>query len=319
MKTILGVVALSLLLAWWAGPREAVDRTIDFDARTVPDDLDGWLAAREAEVPDLRPGAEKRIVWAGAAGDRTPLSIVYVHGFSAAAEEIRPVPDLVAERLGANLHFTRLAGHGRDGAAMAEATAGDWVEDLAEAVEIGRRIGERVILMGTSTGGTLVTLAAHDPDLGEDVAGIVLLSPNFRVSQAGSQLLTAPWARAWLPSLLGHERGFTPQTEAQAAHWTIRYPTVAVLPMAALVDHVRALDHGRAEIPALFLYSEHDTVVAPAATGRVASLWGGPARVETFVMGPQDDPGSHVIAGDIMSPGQTARATDAIGRWAEGL
>ncbi len=319
MKALLGILALVVLLAWWLGPREPVDRGIAFDAATVPDDVAGWLGTQEANVPNLRPEAQKHIVWAGADGARTPLSIVYVHGFSAAAGEIRPVPDLVAAELGANLHFTRLTGHGRDGAAMAEATAGDWVEDLAEAVEIGRRIGERVILMGTSTGGTLVTLAAHDPALGRDVAGIIFVSPNFRVNQAGSGLLTAPWARLWVPALLGAERGFEPETEAQALHWTTRYPTAAVLPMAALVAHARDLAHGRAEIPALFLYSEHDQVVAPAATGRVASQWGGPARIETFVMGDGDDPGSHVIAGDIMSPGQTARAADVIRRWAAGL
>lgn len=111
--------AVVLFDAFW-GPWEPVD--LRYRAPEVPQiaALDGWLADREAQVPDLRPDAEKTILWAGAPGQKTPLSVVYVHGFSAAAPELRPVPDRFAEALGANLFFTRLAGHGRDGAAMAE-------------------------------------------------------------------------------------------------------------------------------------------------------------------------------------------------------
>ena len=95
----------------------------------------------EQQFPDIRPGAAKRILWAGEKGARTPLAIVYIHGFSGSAEEIRPVPDEVARTLGANLYFSRLAGHGRRPAAMAEPDAGDWIEDMAEAMAIGRRLG----------------------------------------------------------------------------------------------------------------------------------------------------------------------------------
>ncbi|MEM0935916.1 MAG: alpha/beta fold hydrolase [Pseudomonadota bacterium] len=322
MKWALGGVALlgvAGALLWLFGPREPVDLEIAFATEDIPEDLDAWLVAREAEVPALRPGAERRIVWAGAPGLRTPLALVYLHGFSASAEEIRPVPDRAAAALGANLYFARLRGHGRDGPAMAEATAGDWIEDLAEAIAIGRRIGERVVLIGTSTGGTLAALAAYDPRLSDGVAGIVFVSPNFRINSAGAGLLTAPFARRWLPVVLGAERGFEPENEGQAAHWTTRYPSVAVLPMAALVAHHARLDPAAATLPALFLYSEHDEVVSPAATGRVASAWGGPTDVHTFVMGAGDDAFNHVIAGDILSPGQTTRAVDLIVDWARDL
>jgi alpha-beta hydrolase superfamily lysophospholipase len=313
------VLAAGAALALAFGPREVVEGPGAFDAPALPDDLDAWLAAREAAVPDLRPGAEARIVWAGRTGERTPLSIVYLHGFSASPEEIRPVPDLVAEALGANLHFARLTGHGRDGAAMAEATADHWIADVAEALAIGRRIGERVVVIGTSTGGTLAKLAAHDPALSDRLAGIVFVAPNFAINNPAAPLLTLPWARAWLPAVMGEERGFAPRNDEHAAHWTIRYPTVAVLPVAALVAHVRGLDPARAGVPALFLWSEHDRVVSPAAVARVARGWGGPAVLRPVTVGPGDDPSSHVIAGDILSPGMTAAVTGMIVDWASGL
>jgi hypothetical protein len=43
--------------------------------------------------------------------------------------------------LGANLYFARLKGHGRSGDAMLEGSVQAWVDDFAEAVAIGRRLG----------------------------------------------------------------------------------------------------------------------------------------------------------------------------------
>ncbi|RYH08900.1 carboxylesterase [Tropicimonas sp. IMCC6043] len=316
---ILLALALGLAALLVFGPREPVDREIAFDAADLGEDLDAWLAAREAAVPNLRPGGEKRILWSGAPGERTPLSIVYLHGFSASSEEIRPVPDEVAAALGSNLYFIRLAGHGRDGPAMAEPVAGDWIEDAAEALAIGRRLGERVLVIATSTGGALAAIVAADPVLSQDVAGVVLVSPNFDLVNPAAALLSLPFARHFVPLLIGPERGFEPRSADHAAAWTTRYPSIATIPMKALADHARGLDFGAIRIPALFLYSTEDQVVAPAATARVAAAWGGPVRTELRRMGPSDDPASHVIAGDILSPGQSAETARIIIDWATGL
>ncbi|MGL4320668.1 MAG: alpha/beta hydrolase, partial [Paracoccaceae bacterium] len=92
VKFILAVAVIIACLSF-TFPRDSVDRQITFDAGTLPDDLDAYLATSEAGFADITPGSAKRIVWAGAVGAKTPLAIVYVHGFSATAEEIRPVPD----------------------------------------------------------------------------------------------------------------------------------------------------------------------------------------------------------------------------------
>jgi hypothetical protein len=68
------------------------------------------------------------------------------------------------ESLGANLYFARLKGHGRSGDAMLEGSVQGWIDDFAEAVAIGRRLGERVVIMATSTGASLATSAAAGPD-----------------------------------------------------------------------------------------------------------------------------------------------------------
>lgn len=322
MRRIGGVLAclfLAIAAIWAFAPDEPVDRQITFDASALPDDLDGWLAAEEQQFSDIRPGTAKRIVWAGAKGEKTPLAVVYLHGFSASAEEIRPVPDAVAKALGANLFYTRLAGHGRTSAAMAEPVAGDWIEDMAEAMAIGRRLGKRVLILSTSTGGTLAALAAVDPDLREGLAGVVFVSPNFGLKGAAGVLLDLPLVRYWGPLVAGAEQGFTPKNAGQAAYWTTSYPTVALMPMAALVRVVRALDFGAVRAPALFIYTAADQVVDPERTAAVAAAWGGPKEVFMPVLGPGDDRYSHVIAGAIMSPGQTEAVVARITLWARGL
>lgn len=320
---ISGQVLLALILlyigAWAIAPDTPVDREISFDASVLPDDLQPWLDRREFQFSDLKPDAAKRIVWAGAVGQKTPLAVIYLHGFSATAEEIRPVPDEVARALGANLFFTRLAGHGRDGAALAQVSAGDWIEDLAEAMAIGRRLGDRVLVISTSTGATLAAIGATDAALSQDMAGIVMVSPNFGVASLAGKILDMPFAQVWGPWVAGQTRSFTPQNDGHARHWTTSYPTVALFPMAALVRHARALDYSSVDIPALVIYAEADQVVSAAQTKAVMAGWGGPLQMEERVVGPQDDPYSHVIAGHVLSPGQTDGVVQMILAWVAAL
>lgn len=315
LRWLLALVAI-LGLIWLVAPQEPVDRQISFDASTLGADLDAHLAASEAQFTDIIPGAKKRIVWAGAKGAKTPLALVYLHGFSATAEEIRPVPDEVAKALGANLYFTRLTGHGRTGDAMAEARAGDWLEDTAEAIAIGRQLGDKVVLVGTSTGATLAALAATDPALADGVAGIVMVSPNFKVASAAAVILDLPFARYWGPMVAGKTRSFEPVNKDHAAYWTTSYPTVALFPMAALLREARTEDYGQAKMPLLVIYSPDDKVIDPAAIAPITDAWGGAVQLEALTMAAGDDPYAHVIAGDILSPGQTEAVVALITGWA---
>ncbi len=314
-------LALIAVLAgiWLLAPLEGVERVDQFDPASIGPDPVAYLQAAEAKFSDITPGTEKRIVWAGQPGARTALAVIYLHGFSATSEEVRPVPDGVAAALGANLMFTRLAGHGRGSTALAEPVAGDWLNDLDEALAIGALIGERVILIGTSTGGTLAAIAATDRDRPDRIAGVVFISPNFRLRPMVAALLDLPGARSWVATVAGATRTFAPQNAAHATYWTTTYPTVALLPMAALVRRARDLDFAAATMPALFLYSDDDQVVSPDETNGVMARWGGAVTLQKLVMGPGDDPYSHVIAGDILSPGQTETAVTAITGWAKGL
>jgi alpha-beta hydrolase superfamily lysophospholipase len=311
---IVVILVAVLAAAWFFGPRVPVDTTITFDPASIGDDLEAWVAAREAAVPNIREELKKEIVWADPAGRaKTRLAVVYVHGFSASKHEVRPLADKVAKALGANLFYTRLTGHGQDNAAMATASVNAWVNDYAEALAIGRKLGDRVVVIATSNGGSLVSWAATQPGRSDGVAALALISPNYGLQGGGSAVLTMPFGGLIAELLIGKERGFVPANEAHAKYWTYRYPTVALLPLAAMAQLAYEAPAEQAKIPALFIFSDDDTVVQPERTREIASRWGAPHEI--VVVSDSTDPSDHVIAGDALSPNTTDALAEKIVAW----
>lgn len=318
----LGLIVLALLaasaLVFVLGPRVPVDTRVTFDPAALGDDAEDYLAAKEGAVPGIREDLQKEIVWADPLTRRkTPLSIVYIHGFSASKGEIQPVPDIVAAGLDANLFYTRLTGHGRDGAAMLEGSVNAWVNDYAEALAIGRAIGDRVVVIATSTGASLALWAATQPGMSDGVATIIAVSPNLGLRASGSQVLTWPWGGQIAELLIGKERGFEPVNELHARYWTTRYPTRAILPMAALTELAAGAPVENATIPSLFIFSDDDQVVRADRIREIAARWG--AHHEIVPVEKNDDPSSHVITGDALSPSTTRVVAGRIGVWIEAV
>lgn len=308
-------IAASLLAAgivvYLAGPRVSIDTTIRFNPDVIGDDPESWLERTESRYSDIRPGLHKQIIWADPVGRaRTPLCIIYIHGFSASLGEVRPLPDHVAGALQANLFYTRLTGHGRSEKAMGEASVNAWVNDYAEAIAIGERLGEKIIVIATSTGATLATWAASQPALSRNTAAFVMISANYGVQASGAGLLAGPWGAQLAHWLVGPENGFEPHNEQHAALWTTRYPTTALLPMAGLVKLAAGIRVEDIRSPALFLYSAKDSIIRPDLVETMAHRWGGHAALVDI--GATADPSNHVIAGDALSPETTDRAGKTI-------
>ncbi len=314
-KIATGTVALLLLggAAVLLGPRLPTDTTLR--PVDLPDDLDAYLAAHEAEVPSLRPGTEQTIVWADSTTKaKTPLALVYVHGFTASRGEVAPLCDTLAARLGANLHYTRLTGHGRDADAMGEATLGDWLNDTYEAYRIGQRLGEEVVLIGTSMGGALVTwLTAQDE---ADPLATIALAPAYGLNDPESQATLArvagwPWGERLLRWQIGPYNGAPSDDPAENRYWTKRYRSDALLPLAQLIDALDRVDFGAIETPLFIAYSPNDGVVsASAIAARFAAL--GAAPKDSLRLMDTGDPNNHVIAGRIRSPETTEPVAQAL-------
>jgi esterase/lipase len=304
---------LTMLVALFAGVSLGPRARLGEPPRPVdlPDDLDAYLSGSEETVPDLRAGEHKEIVWASGAHRKTPLSVVYLHGFSADRHEIDPVPRLVAESLGANLYYARLTGHGQDGAALGRVRASDWLGDVEEALAVGARLGDRVVVLGTSTGGTLAVWGAARASRHDAVHALVLMSPNFQPRDRASRVLLWPWGGVLARLFVGPERCFEPANAEQARHWTTCYPVGALLPMMALVEEVRTMDLAAIRNPVLILRGEDDRVVDLEETRRAFRELGSTLK-RMEVVEEVDDRDGHIIAGRIMSPRSTYPVTARI-------
>ncbi|HEY6995907.1 MAG TPA: alpha/beta fold hydrolase [Xanthobacteraceae bacterium] len=225
-------------------------------------DIDAYLRQREALHPDVRRDLAKTILWNDpAAHGTTPLSLVYIHGFSASRKDVTPVVETLASTLRANAFLTRLAAHGSaTGAEFATVTAQDWLDDAREALAVGRRVGERVILIGTSTGALLATMVALD-DNSPRIAALVLLSPNFGLRDWRAKFISGPLGRVLARVVIGREHSFRPDSPGHAEFWTSRFPSEGIVALMDLLNYARSIHLDHLEIPTLIIYTHKDTVV----------------------------------------------------------
>ena len=275
-------------------------------------DVEKQIKFDESSVPNLRSNIEKKIIWAEKSSQRTPLSIVFIHGFSATRVEMSPVIEKVAKALGANVFLTRLSGHGQDGDALSNATFDDWISDTAEAINIGEVIGNEVILIGSSTGCSLIHSIIEKQT---KVRSIIYVSPNFGPSSYKGHFLRLPGAKWFIPLILGREHSFTPKNSEHERCWTTRYPTKTLFPVKDSVIAASLANHSKIKLPILFWFSDYDKVVSPKATRRIISKMGNNVEIFNPILSLKDDPSKHGVLGDILSPTKTNQGVNKILEW----
>lgn len=310
-KKILLSVPVLAILAFSIGPK--VDQSVSIRDTAVSENPEEFIQSRESAFKDIKPDSEKRIIWHNQSlKKKTEYSIVYIHGYSANRLEISPVCDILAKNLKANLFYTRLSGHGReDMNAFADATVNDWINDAVEAVRIGEKLGEKVIIIGTSTGATLGTWIASEKEYRKNIAAFVFLSPNFHPHSRAIRIGLYPWGRQIARLILGENREWTSNNEKVMKYWNHKYPSRAVVNLIGLVDYVSRKDVSGSEVPLLVIYSPKDTVISPEEVQKRFQEFGGKNK-QLVPFTESQDVNQHVLAGDIISPSTNGKAVEII-------
>ncbi|MBB3834742.1 pimeloyl-ACP methyl ester carboxylesterase [Xanthomonas arboricola] len=160
---------------------------------------------------ELKLGNAARRHWCTDAQARTPLALLYLHGFSASPGEAGTLPEQMADALQANCYVHRWPRHGHSAAdAMHGLTTAALQASAVEALAHAQRMGERVAIVGSSMGGTLgLWLAAQHP---AHIAAVVAWSPGVQPANPG-----------FLDRLCAAEVPVTdpyPRTAAALAYWS---------------------------------------------------------------------------------------------------
>jgi pimeloyl-ACP methyl ester carboxylesterase len=198
------------------------------------EELERYIADREAKH-DIKPDNEARIIWFDSTKQKTPIAVVYVHGFSASPMEGDPTHRRFAKAFGCNLYLSRLADHGIDTTeALLQFTADRAWESAKEALAVGKSLGEKVILLSTSTGGTLaLMLAAEYP---EDVFALINFSPNIAINDGAAFILNDPWGLQIARMVMGGNYRVTDASEEHAKYWNKKYRLESLTQLEELVE-----------------------------------------------------------------------------------
>lgn len=267
------------------------------------DSLENFIKDNEAQHK-LKPNNEARIVWYNdSLKNKTDYVIVYLHGFAACQEEGRPTHVNIAKEFGCNLYLNRFAMHGIDTVQpMINLTPEIYWESAKQALQIGKQLGKKVILMATSTGGTLaLKLAADYPN---DVYALILMSPNVRIHNGASFLLNNHWGYQIAKMIVGSDTVTSHDTRPiYKQYWYNQYPLYAAVELQELLETTMTKSTFEAvKQPTLLLYyykneEQQDSIVSVSKMLEMFDELGSKVKQKQAL----PDVGDHVMSSYIKS------------------
>lgn len=308
-KIFLAIFTLAMVsvLGYMAGPR-LTRQHVPMKFPEVPtrlSELREYLKTRDDSVKGLKPGNEAYIQWANPKDPRkTPFSIVYIHGFGASPMEGDPVHRFLATHFGANLYVTRLPEHGIRRDNSLEYLSPETLANAAgEAYQIGKSLGDEVIVVGTSMGGSLsLLLASQKPD----IKALVLYSPAIRDYGQRLEGFFQPW-QEWLmeKTMMENQMLYQERTGEKAAYWTEAYHLNAYESLSILLYSMmekKTFEKIRQPLFLGYFYendSVQDKVVSVPKMLEMFEQVSTPATLKREIAFPKS--GDHVIASSITS------------------
>lgn len=273
-----------------------------------PEELERFIIARENTVGQIKPDNQARIVWADPENKNcTPVSVVYLHGFTASQGEGYPLHLDFAKRYGLNLYLSRLEGHGLEHPdAFSGLTAQHFVDSAVRALAAGTKLGSNVILMGTSTGASLALYLASKIEE-KYLRGLILYSPLVQFYGVRSWWLSNSWARSILNMVPGG--GYEVKTKIghpdQQKVWYHRYRLKGALALGTLIEKTMTAEtFARVSLPAFVGYyyknrKKQDRTVSVSAIKKMYHSLGTEPAKKKLVNFPEA--GTHVICNSLLS------------------
>ncbi len=308
LKHLILILLLILVAGYLLGPKPPKPE-LDKNLPSLPASLrnmETYIEEKEAEF-SVKPDNESRIFWANdSLPERTDYCLLYLHGFAASWYEGYPANAVFAKHFGMNAYLPRLASHGLETEdALINMTPDNLWESAKEALMVARSLGKNVIIMGTSTGGTLgLQLAAYFP---EYVDGLILYSPNIRINNEAAFLLSKPWGLQIGRKVTGGKYRVTNEDfdSKDCKYWYCKYRMEAVVFLQQLIEATMKKEtFSQVTLPVFLGYyykdedNQDETVKVSAMLKMYDQLGTDDDRKEKFAF---PDAGDHVIACELTS------------------
>ena len=301
-------ILLVLLVVYFAGPKPSKPDFTHHEANFPSSltDLERNINYSEHAVRRLKPDNQARIIWADSLKkEKTKIVFLYLHGFSASQAEGDPVHKDLAKKYNANLFLSRLAEHGieRGDSTMINLSAGELEASAEDALAIAKKLGDEVVVIGTSAGGALTLfLASRHPE----IKAIVLYSPCVKLFDNTAVILDKPWGLQ-IARLVsgGPTKKFQSDSQAHAKYWQLNYRIEALVALQNLISNtMRPEVFEKIKCPVFLGYYfkneiEQDNTVSVPAMLKMFGELGTPEALKEKIAFP--NAGAHVIASYIRS------------------
>ena len=306
-KWLSGII-LALFIIYSVGPRPSKP---DFSIHEINlpvslTDLENNINRSENAIKGIKPDNQARIIWADSSKkEKTKIAFIYLHGFSASQAEGDPVHKDLAKKYNANLYLSRLAEHGidRGDSSMINLTAGAYEASAEDAFSITKKLGDEVVVIGTSAGGTLsLYLASRHPE----IKAIVLYSPCVKLYDNTAMILDKPWGLQIARIVSGGPvKKFESESKVHANYWQLDYRIEALLALQSLISNTMKPEvFSNVKCPVFLGYYykneiEQDKTVSVPAMLKMFDELGTPAALKQKKAFPEA--GAHVIGSYIRS------------------
>ncbi|MBU3915081.1 alpha/beta hydrolase, partial [bacterium] len=185
MKVLAGIILFAGILTGYHFIMSHTSFT--YEPAPLPQTFDEYYKNQLANSKRLsaRPNNEEKLIQYST---KTPIAILYIHGYGASRAEGEYVIDQVSKKFSYNTYYLRLPGFGTKPEDMGESTMRDLLTESTRALMMMEKLGDKVMVVGTSMGGAIATyLAATYP---EKIDSLVLCSPSYAFASPAARLVT---------------------------------------------------------------------------------------------------------------------------------
>lgn len=200
---------------------------------------------------------------------RAPRAVVLLHGFTDSPRQFAGLAESLYAR-GDNVFVPRLPHHairGKNVSELAHLTAAELCATADSAIDIAAGLGDSVVVVGLSVGGTMAAWAAEHRT---EVSRIVVIAPPFEVAHVPSMLerFVVNFG-SHLPNLTRRQAPDTTQPDRDPGFATHGLAQILRLGLAVRRD----AEHLTPTAEVLFLVNANDRTVKTPAVIDLARLW----------------------------------------------